>query len=65
MTMATNTDDEAEIHRCFHALRDIAATHGMSDKVLSYGMSDDYQLAIEDGSNMVRIGSKIFGERVY
>lgn len=65
MTMATNTDDEAEIHRCFRALRDIAAAHGMSDKILSYGMSDDYHLAIEDGSNMVRIGSKIFGERVY
>ena len=65
MTMATNTDDEAEIHRCFRTLRDIAAAYGMSDKILSYGMSDDYEAAIADGSNMVRIGSKIFGERAY
>ena len=65
MTMATNTDDEAEIHRCFRTLRDIAAAHGMSDNILSYGMSDDYEAAIADGSNMVRIGSKIFGERAY
>ena len=65
MTMATNTDDETEIHRCFRTLKDIAAAHGMSDKILSYGMSDDYLMAIADGSNMVRIGSKIFGERVY
>lgn len=65
MTMATYTDDEEEIHRCFRTLRDIASAHGMSDQILSYGMSDDYLLAIEDGSNMVRIGSSIFGERVY
>ena len=32
-------------------------------KVLSMGMSGDYQIAIEEGSTMVRIGSKIFGER--
>ena len=63
--MATNTDDETEIHRCFRTLKDIAAAHGMSDKILSYGMSDDFLMAIADGSNMVRIGSKIFGERVY
>lgn len=34
-------------------------------KYLSMGMSDDYQLAIKHGSNMIRIGSKIFGERIY
>ena len=33
--------------------------------VLSMGMSADYLIAIEEGSNMVRIGSKIFGERNY
>ncbi|MBC7334019.1 MAG: YggS family pyridoxal phosphate-dependent enzyme, partial [Actinobacteria bacterium] len=32
-------------------------------KVLSMGMSDSYKVAIEEGSNMVRIGTKIFGER--
>jgi uncharacterized pyridoxal phosphate-containing UPF0001 family protein len=34
-------------------------------KILSIGMSDDYQLAINNGSNMIRVGSKIFGQRNY
>ena len=58
MTMATNTDDEKEIRRCF---TEAASLH--KGEVLSMGMSDDYQIAIECGSNMVRIGSSIFGER--
>ena len=65
MTMATNTADEKEIHRCFRQVRDIAIRHGLDNKILSFGMSDDYMLAIEDGSTMVRIGSRIFGERQY
>jgi hypothetical protein len=58
MTMATNTDDVAEIRRCFETAASLP--HG---EVLSMGMSDDYQLAIECGSTMVRIGSTIFGSR--
>lgn len=58
MTMATNTDDEEEIKRCFTAVRNIN-----SGGIMSFGMSDDYQIAISCGSNMVRIGSSIFGER--
>ena len=64
MTMATNTDDEAEIHRCFQLLNSLAD----SDKhflIRSMGMSDDYLLAIQDGANMVRIGTDIFGARQY
>ena len=64
MTMATNTDDEAEIHRCFRLLKSLAD----SDKhfvIRSMGMSDDYLLAIQDGSNMIRIGTDIFGARQY
>ena len=62
MTMATNTDDEAEIRRCFNLTASIA--RGLSAQaVLSMGMSDDYPIAIACGSNMVRIGSSIFGER--
>ena len=58
MTMATNTDDEEEIRRCFNAVR------SLSDKgIMSFGMSDDYRIAIECGSTMVRIGSSIFGAR--
>ncbi len=58
MTMATNTDNEEEIRRCFNAVR------GLSNKgIMSFGMSDDYRIAIECGSTMVRIGSSIFGAR--
>lgn len=61
MCMATNTEDEEEIRRCFneaHAL--------LGDlPVFSAGMSDDYQIAIACGSNMIRIGSTIFGQRDY
>lgn len=70
MTMATNTDDEAEIKRCFlTAKRSYSETFLQSDgrsyseAVLSMGMSDDYRLAIACGATMVRIGSSIFGER--
>lgn len=58
MAMATNTDDETEIRRCFREVKSLAAS-----AVLSIGMSDDYLIAIEEGSTMVRIGSRIFGER--
>ena len=34
-------------------------------KVLSIGMSDDYNIALENGSNIIRVGSKIFGKRNY
>jgi pyridoxal phosphate enzyme (YggS family) len=58
MSMATNTDDEEEIRRCFTAVRNIN-----KDGIMSFGMSDDYRIAIDCGSTMVRIGSAIFGER--
>ena len=70
MAMATNTEDEQEIRRCFSLTASIArgltAEGGLtsnSEAVLSMGMSDDYQIAIECGSTMVRIGSTIFGKR--
>ena len=61
MCMATNTDDEAEIRRCFTETRELLSSFGGA--VLSMGMSEDYPIAIECGANMVRIGSSIFGER--
>ena len=64
MSMATNTDDEAEIRRCFTTVRSLTSTLPHS-AILSMGMSDDYPIAIECGSNMIRIGSSIFGERSY
>ena len=64
MCMATNTDDETEIRRCFIEAKEILNTlHNLSTPTLSMGMSDDYRLAIECGSTMVRIGSTIFGSR--
>ena len=72
MGMATFTDDEAVIRQDFSAIRQIfdeamAATPSLAPDFneLSIGMSDDYRIAIEFGSTMVRIGSMIFGERNY
>ena len=65
MGMATNTEDEAEIRRCFGELARIYRTANMPESwdTLSMGMSDDYMIAIDCGATMVRIGSDIFGER--
>lgn len=72
MGMATNTEDEAQIRREFSTLstlfRRIKETYFKevpAFKEISMGMSDDYQLAIEEGSTLVRIGSRIFGVRNY
>ena len=65
MGMATFTDDTAIIRNEFKSLKQfydsLKNEHNFS--ILSMGMSSDYRIAIEEGSNMVRIGSAIFGER--
>lgn len=70
MGMATFTDDTEKIRREFKSLKklfDKTAEQYNDEKLnlkeLSMGMSGDYEIAIEEGSTMVRIGSKIFGER--
>ena len=63
MTMATNTEDETEIRRCFNEAKELLSSFSFHLSTLSMGMSDDYRIAIECGSTMVRIGSSIFGER--
>ena len=69
MTIATNTDDEAIIRRDFQNIKNIfdalKPTFGEQFDTLSIGMSDDYPIALEYGSTMVRIGTAIFGARVY
>lgn len=65
MAMATNTEDEAEIRRCFETAHSLLSTLNFKPSTLSMGMSDDYQIAIECGATMVRIGSTIFGARDY
>ncbi len=62
MGMATFTDNQAQIKKEFQILKSIFDKHPQLT-TLSMGMSGDYQLAIECGSTMVRIGSSIFGGR--
>ena len=72
MGMASNTDDVAQVLGEFRRLKQIFDTfkekyfnESTDFNTISAGMSGDYQLAIREGSNMVRIGSSIFGERNY
>ena len=67
MGMATNTEDQEEWHRCFREIKSLASHLSpiLSSPEISMGMSDDYLVAIEEGSTMIRIGSTIFGERQY
>ena len=72
MMMASNTDDEAQIASEFeqaHQLFKEYQSAYFADEPCfcrrSWGMSHDYQLAVAHGSNMVRVGTRIFGERVY
>lgn len=63
MGMASNTDDLDQVRREFRMQATIHKNLFPHGGVLSMGMSHDYKLAIEEGSNMVRIGSSIFGAR--
>ena len=72
MGMATNTDDVNKIRQEFRHLKAIFTelqTKYFPDdanfNTISMGMSDDYRIAIEEGSTIVRIGSSIFGARDY
>ncbi|RXQ95572.1 YggS family pyridoxal phosphate-dependent enzyme [Ancylomarina salipaludis] len=70
MGMATFTDDQDQVRSEFKQLKtnfDVLKTEFFKEKAdfkeISMGMSGDYQLAIEEGSTMVRVGSSIFGTR--
>lgn len=70
MGIATYTEDKEQVREEFHRLHEIFDRlktsyfgHEESFRELSMGMSGDYQLAIEEGSTMVRVGSSIFGGR--
>lgn len=68
MGMASNSNDQDKVRAEFKGLRklfDSANEMGCDFEVLSMGMSGDYTIGIEEGSNMVRVGSKIFGHRNY
>ena len=68
MGMATFTNNQKQLEEEFSSLKnffDTLKTHHSKLKTLSMGMSGDYELAIKNGSTMVRIGSSIFGVRNY
>lgn len=69
MTIATNTDNETVVCRDFQTIQtifhELKPRFGDAFDTLSIGMSDDYPLALEYGSTMVRVGTAIFGAREY
>jgi len=69
MTIAPFTDSEQEIRKSFKYLRKLKDEFNRSGfkniKELSMGMTSDFEIAIEEGATMLRIGSAIFGQRDY
>lgn len=69
MGLATNTDDEEQVRREFRELKQLfdklatIRTTQVQFSELSMGMSGDYEIAVEEGSTLVRVGSAIFGAR--
>lgn len=68
MTMAPFTDDEAVVRRAFRTTRELCEraareVAGFDGRELSMGMSNDFEIAVEEGATLVRVGSSIFGER--
>jgi hypothetical protein len=68
MTVGPLTDQKAEIRKSFRLLKKlfdqtVKEPEFMNLKIISMGMSQDFQVAIEEGSNMIRIGTAIFGKR--
>lgn len=72
MGMASNTDDRERVREDFRNIASVFRTIAENESLglrgfdmLSMGMSGDWQIAVEEGANIVRIGSAIFGPRVY
>ncbi len=67
MGIATLTEDQTIIRNEFRSLHQFydAMKPSTNFTILSMGMSSDYKIAIEEGSNLIRIGSALFGERIY
>ncbi|MGH1362600.1 MAG: YggS family pyridoxal phosphate-dependent enzyme [Calditrichia bacterium] len=69
MTIAIYSEDKERVRPCFRLLKELYDEAGTFElnhadiKTLSMGMSGDFQVAIEEGANMVRIGSALFGKR--
>ena len=71
MTMAPFTEDEYEIREVFRGLKELSLEikklniSNVDMDILSMGMSHDYEIAIEEGATIVRVGTSIFGQRNY
>ncbi len=71
MTIGPNTEDKALLRKVFRTMYDVKEDiikrnyNNVSMEYLSMGMTNDYEIAIEEGSNMVRVGTGIFGSRNY
>lgn len=70
--MATNTDDMDRVRADFHLIYDVFDTIKANKDLglrgfdtVSMGMSGDWKIAVEEGSNLIRIGTRIFGNREY
>jgi PLP dependent protein len=63
MGMASFTNNESLVVEEFQQLNTINSIFKIQNSILSFGMSQDYKIAINQGSNLVRIGSLLFGER--
>lgn len=69
MTIAAHSENEATVRGCFRALRELGEKvaqcgfAGVSMDYLSMGMSGDFELAIAEGANLLRLGTAIFGPR--
>ena len=72
MCMASNTDDEAQVrsefHQAYSFFKECKEAYFANDDSFcqrSWGMSHDYQIAMQEGATLVRVGTAIFGEREY
>lgn len=68
MVIGPNVNDKERINEVFNEANSLFSHYKAvypSMHILSMGMSDDYQIALKNGSNMIRVGSKLFGKRNY
>jgi pyridoxal phosphate enzyme (YggS family) len=63
MAIAPHTEDNNKIRESFKEMNNLKQKYNL--ELLSMGMSNDYKIALEEGTNIIRIGTKIFGERDY
>lgn len=67
MTIGPFTDDQTKVRNCFHTVRSLFETLRVSADatfdILSMGMSDDFEIAVAEGSTMLRVGTVLFGPR--